>query len=182
MLHINPNSVIPKKSLLVLLFIQALLIALVAAVFIHQEIKTIKRATIQNFKTIARIVGEHAQEMLLFKDQRYLQVMINGLKAQQQIIYVGIYDEDGQLLAYFIDEHIKQAMPVVSYANRNRLTEDYLEVAHPITSNQKVIGWLYLRFALHALNTQVIQTLYFSVLLLLVLLMSSWISLKFVAP
>ncbi|MDY6991067.1 MAG: response regulator, partial [Pseudomonadota bacterium] len=131
---------------------------------------------LQDVKTIARVVGQYAQEALIFKDNTKLQNIINKLKIQQEIIYAGIYDDNGELRAYLLRETDTVApLPVVSYTHHDRLTEHYLEMTHPITLNQKIIGWVYLRFDLQTLNTRIAQLFYFIILLFIGLLISSFL-------
>jgi len=175
MLQITPQSVFKKKDLFLLLLFQTLLFSLIATVFILQETKAIKQATLQDVKTIARVVGQYAQEALTFKDNTKLQGIVNQLKIQQEIIYAGIYDDNGELRAYLLRETDTAAtpIPIVSYNHHDRVTEAYLEMTHPITLNQKIIGWMYLRFDLQTLNTRINQIFFFIALLLIGLVMSS---------
>lgn len=144
MLRLRDVSIRHKLSLIVIVNSGLVLILACVAFVIYDQI-ALKNAMVNDLTSTARVVGANASVALLLDDEQDPQTILDGLVADENIIGVGIYDKDGELLAsYNRDESSSAHQAKIRGEPSCHFGPDRLDIFRPIRINNDAVGTVYI--------------------------------------
>jgi len=149
---------IRKKLILIMMLTTGIIILMVSALFIMNELITFRFGIIKRLTTLAKVVGINSIAAITFNDQKAAEETLTGLSAEPNIVVAGIYKADGNIFAeYYKDvQHNDPNLKIKEiHAQRNRADQeffegypffdDYTDVFEDIIFEGEVIGTVYIQ-------------------------------------
>ncbi len=145
-----------NKLTIIILATSGLMIMVVSAILLANEVVSIKRSVLHNLSTIAKITAINSTAALSFGSPETASELLQALKAEPHIVAGAIYSKDGKLFAKFsripnpelpdrlnfkdIPEARETAPGIYLYAQDSNEATKYLQVAAPVKVKDKSIG------------------------------------------
>jgi len=135
-----------------------LLICGLTALHLRLEYHTLQQQMVDELKFIANFIETQSKPVLGNPDeQQAISRILKNLPAWRHILYAGVHSKDGRLIAGYVNKTANQFEPSVMLQDGSwRVTEQYIELSHPIiTTTASVIeveGRIYLRAGLSGLS------------------------------
>ncbi|WP_232824799.1 HAMP domain-containing sensor histidine kinase [Algibacillus agarilyticus] len=184
----RPTSSIKNTIVLMVMLIAAL--SLTSAFLINGwlEVKQQKLNHETEAKSYADIIAFNASSSILLDDPKNEASRLKALELTQFVENIHVYkiDDFSGELEFFASYNKKGIPPVPAKFTKlesliePKFGESHLELIRPITYDSKIIGYLYLRGSLKALNDRIYNSLYLKIAVLIAsLLVSFMLALKF---
>jgi methyl-accepting chemotaxis protein len=157
MLWFTKTSINRKLTMIILSTCTAVLL-LAGLAMIATEIVTSRRAMVEDMTVLADVLGRHSTPALSFhrdEDAEEVKRNLASLQADPHILIACLFDKERKRFGDYARPEAAQAVPDQPSPDGHRFTSDYLELSHPVESNQKRIGTIYLRIDLGRMYRQV---------------------------
>ena len=162
---------IKYKLIAIILLICGLVIFLTFAVFITNELIAFRQTTIHNLSTLAKVIGINSTAALTFQDPETAQEILSALNVEPSVQIACIFTDTGDVFAAYRNENFPSVLsadhqPVglakceegKVFSQRTyetyRFSLEYLELARPISLNEKLIGKVFIRANLKGLYSR----------------------------
>ena len=90
----------------------------------------------------AKLISSNVKCSLSFDDRKDANSILDSLKIQNYIAFAGIYDNEGQLFAYYYRDDIKKGSFIPSPPSKARYSmhDGYLVVSEPVIVDHQLVG------------------------------------------
>ena len=139
------NISIKNKIIAIILFVSILIVISVFTFVTISYRNSIKTSIINNIKVNARLIAEYCTKSLSFKYPERATTILSKLKSIPQIINAQIYDDGGNLFAFYAKENKIAQLPDFNNLSNHFLKGDYLHVCEPIIYEGHNYGNLYIK-------------------------------------
>ena len=168
---------IRKKMTRVIFLINGIVLFVTCLTFFIYEYYIFRKATIEKYSTIGKLISVNATAALVFDDPEDAKEILEALKTERRIEAACLYDKDGKLFAQYPDSVSANTFPVKPGDEGYIFTSSSLSGFEPITQDTKLLGTLYIRSNLGAMYIRlrlyaIIMTLVITVSFLLAYLFS----------
>lgn len=143
------NLQIKVKLTLVIMFTSLLGLLLSSAAMVAYDWHQARQALINEQQVLAQVIGQRSSAALAFRDKRSAQENMEALSHQKTIVLACLYDNKNQL---FIASPEAEKCPAALDANKQQFSNGYLHIYHQILLNKNLMGSLYIRTSLDALD------------------------------
>lgn len=154
----------------------ALLVA--SGISLYFQISNYKSAIQQNVNHYAEHIAHKASAFLASQDSFALDESMRVLRANENIINVHVYTLDENNSPAFFASYNKPGIAAV-IPQQNRIdelrkpvfTSEYVEIIHPISDNQTLLGYVYLRYSAATLTNLITQSVIVTLVVIVIALL-----------
>ena len=143
------NLPIKTKLILVIMFTSLLGLLLSSGAMVAYDWHQARQALINEQQVLAQVIGQRSSAALAFRDKRSAQENMDALSQQKMIVLACLYDNKSQL---FLASPASKKCPDALDANKQQFSNGYLHIYHQIVLNNNLMGSLYIRTSLDALD------------------------------
>lgn len=143
------NLPIKVKLTLVIMFTSLLGLILSSGAMVAYDWHQARKALINEQQVLAQVIGQRSSAALAFRDKRSAQENMEALSQQKTIVLACLYDNKSQL---FIASPESEKCPDALESNKQQFSQGYLHIYHQILLNKNLMGSLYIRTSLDALD------------------------------
>jgi signal transduction histidine kinase len=169
-LHSSPIS---KKLTLMNMLVSGVALLLACAAFFTYDLLTFRAARVRGLTVQAQIIGSNSVAAIEFNDPHSAENTLSALRAATNIIYAGIYTNQGQPLAAYWRDHPESmpALPVIPEGKQevSQFANDQVALAKVIVFQGKKVGTVYLLSDLKAIDDRLRR---YAIIVIIVLLTS----------
>ena len=169
-LHSSPIS---KKLTLMNMLVSGVALLLACAAFFTYDLLTFRAARVRGLTVQAQIIGSNSVAAIEFNDPHSAENTLSALRAATNIIYAGIYTNQGQPLAAYWRDHPESmpALPVIPEGKQevSQFADDQVALAKVIVFQGKKVGTVYLLSDLKAIDDRLRR---YAIIVIIVLLTS----------
>ena len=165
---------IKHKLRALLLLTSIVMLLLVTAAFVANDIITFRRALVRETTTLADVIGTNSTAALTFEDQKFAEKTLAALGAVPHVLSAAIHTQDGKPFARYqrhgAPENVSPAYlvdSVHSAMDAHTFHNDYLELSRPIILHGNVIGTVSIRSDLRELQTHLQRAAWIVIAILL---------------
>jgi PAS domain S-box-containing protein len=161
----------------IIMLTSSVALLLACAAFATYEVLSFRRSMPTDLNVLAQIIGDNGKSALEFNDPKFAEeTLLASLTAHPHIMAAGLYSKDGKLFAKFLrrDMPNRFTFPGVRLAG-HYFAENHLGLFHPIVSEGKVVGAVYLQSDLRALYARISSYVGICILVLLAALVAAWL-------
>ncbi len=151
----------------------ALLLACVA--FVLHDRFDFRRRLVSELSTLGEIIGSRSAAAILFDDPKAAAESLAALKAQPHIVWAGLYNPRGEVVARYARRGGKAAPPPAPAAPGYRFTGDRLRLATPVVFDGERIGTLLLESDLEEMGARLRRYVGISALVLAASLLAAFL-------
>lgn len=148
------NLPIKYKLILVIMFTSLLGLLLSAAALVAYDWHASRNAMIAEQQVLAQVIGQRSSAALAFRDKRGAQENLDALSQQKALVLACLYDAKG---VAFLASKPDGVCPDLPEKNQQAFSDGFLHIYHQIVLNDKLMGSLYLRTSVDALNQKIQQ-------------------------
>jgi len=133
-----------KKTFLYATFISIISLIIACATFITYDTYSFRRLLVQNYLTLAEIIGKTSASALVFQDSKFASKVLAGLEAETRILAACIYENDGSLFASYLHGSDECKTPT-THPGQYHFHGWKLDIHTPISFEKKQVGILFIR-------------------------------------
>ena len=126
---------------------------------IAYDVSRSRDALVSDAESLARMVGSNSVAALTFGDRRAALDTLASLEERADIVAAALYDRDGSALATWVRSADASAPDRVPAGPAVSLTPSILDVTHPVTFDDQLLGTVLLRVDLRPLRTHLQHTM-----------------------
>ncbi|MBC8094665.1 MAG: PAS domain S-box protein, partial [Akkermansiaceae bacterium] len=137
---------IRRKITAAIMLTSLTVVLLTVAVFMIHDLTTIRRNTIRDFSTLARIIAWNSTAALAFRNENDAREVLSSLAAEPQILSAALYDAQGQLFATY--HHAKSRannFPVAPEPPGHQIERSHILFFESVAQGNTRFGTLYLQ-------------------------------------
>lgn len=151
------HSPIKRKIRWVILLTSAAVLLFTFSAYFVYEIVTFRQTYARQLSVLAKIIAANSTAALAFNIEEDANEILMALKAENHIQAAALYDKDGNLFTYYSQYDAAPAVPQHLPQNRgsHQFQDANLVVLEPVIQNNKLLGMLYLRSDMGAMNERV---------------------------
>ncbi|MGZ5069539.1 MAG: response regulator [Methylobacter sp.] len=133
-------------------------IALLAfsGILLFYEIAFVEKSLINNLQTQADIITENSLASLAFMDEPSTKKTLDALKHNPDILYAGLYNKSGKLLAGYRKSSytLLEPLPSEHLDNAPQLIKDdnFVQITQPVRLDNELLGYLLIRGSFESLD------------------------------
>ena len=146
------NIPIKRKLMTAILLTSGAVLLLTCAAFFVYEYYTFRQNIVRQLSTIGRISAANSTAALAFDNNEDASEILNALKAEQHIVAACLYDKDGKLFSRYPANLDTNSFPGSPEWEGYHFRNSYLEGFQPVIQGSRLIGTLYLKSDLRAMN------------------------------
>ena len=151
-----------------------LALLLACGAFLANEFWTFRDQLVETLRTRAQILAANSTSAVIFFDQRSAEETLGALQADDHVLSAGIYTPEGVLFASYVADGKRREgeLPGPPQTNpAHRFDAGRLALYHPVVSEGKQIGTLFIESDLRQLDERIVRYLVIVALVLLVSLL-----------
>lgn len=126
-------------------------LVLTCSAFFIYEFVSFRQTNIRELTTLGQIIANNTTAPLAFDDAEAANEILASLKAEPHIIVACVYDQEGNIFAYYPPEFSRQLLPKKPEAEGYNFKSSNLEGFQSIANGNNKLGTLYLRSNMGAL-------------------------------
>lgn len=170
MIHRFKDWSTKRKLALIINTVSGAVLLLACAAFYAQEIFTFRRVSVETVSSLSEVVGANSAAALLFGDRAAAEETLSALAARESIVAATIFKPDGTPFADYRRGNTSwswMADETRADAPLDRVRNDHLVVAQPITDKGDVIGFVGICSTLREHRSRLAQYAHITVVILL---------------
>lgn len=170
------NLPFKQKLNWIIMLTSSVALLLACAAFATYEVVSFRRSMPTDLTVLAKITGDNGRSALEFNDSKFAEeTLLASLSAQPHIMSAAIYGKDGRLFAKYLRRNasVKLSIPPLQPPG-HFFAESHLVLFHPMVSEGKRVGTVYLCSDLEALSSRITGYVGICALVLLVSLVTAW--------
>ncbi len=136
---------IKRKLLRAILLTSGAVLLITCSAFFTYELVTFRQSTLSQLSIIGEIIADNSTAALAFNSTSDALEVLASLKAHPHIEAAGIYDNEGELFAYYPQELKGSNLPDSVGRGGYRFIDSYLIGIQPIINKGNRLGTLFLR-------------------------------------
>lgn len=145
------NESIKRKLIRVILLTCSVVLFLTYTSYFIYEYFTFREVTRTQVSTLGKIVAANSTAALAFDSRRDANEILDGLKAEKNIMAASLYAADSSIFAKFPENIPSDQVPAKPGKERYEFKDFHLEGFQPVIQNGKQLGTLYMRFDMAAM-------------------------------
>ncbi|MCF8242308.1 MAG: PAS domain S-box protein [Melioribacteraceae bacterium] len=169
------NLSIKNKLIVIILFTTAIIICAGSVLEVVVNAARYKEEMVNSTIVNARLIGEYSIAPLSFGDEKVAADVINRVETIPSIATGCIYDENDNLFVSYQKTKDNDLPKSIYREVKYLFTEDYLKVFYPIEYKGNKYGTVYLKASTEILNDKINEQIFYTLLLILALLVLSYI-------
>jgi|GEM_PF-6887506 len=167
---------IGRKVSLVVMITSTIVLLLTCSAFLTYEWITFRRAALRDLTTLGQIIGDNSTAALRFRSETEAGELLATLKAEETIVYAGLYDSDGRLFAsYSRDGTIPPSLNESDLRAGHRFTPRHLFLYQNVMRDDHKLGTLYIQSSLATVQKRFLLYGGMALLILLGSYLVAWI-------
>jgi len=152
------NLTIRRKLMSIIMLACTLSLFLVGSVFVFWQWFSLRQSMVRNLSTQAKVIADNSKASITFDEPQDANDVLMALKAEEAIIFGGIYQLDGSIFAYYqnhtSDEvHDDDLNPSEIKLYGHVFDKDSLTVYEPVIVEDKDVGIVCLKSTLSELDS-----------------------------
>ena len=141
-----------SKLLTVSITVTFLSLLVASTVVLSITWNTSKIALVDDMTTQVRIMAENSAAALSFSDKKDAERLLNSLRSIPDIQNAGIYFPSEELFAQYCKSPKIQTPKILPIHVAHKFSNNFIEVHHPVKINNTIIGTVYIKSGLGAIN------------------------------
>ncbi|MGZ5051065.1 MAG: ATP-binding protein, partial [Methylobacter sp.] len=151
-----PNRSIKFKLMFITVLSSGIALLAFSGVLLFYEIKFVEKSLINNLQTQAEIITENSLASLAFMDEPSTKKTLGALKHNPDILYAGLYNKSGKLLAGYQKSSytLSEPLPSEHLGNTRQLIkdDDFVQIIQPVHLDNELLGYLLIRGSFESLD------------------------------
>lgn len=171
---------IHRKLIVIIMLVSLSTLLLASSVLLIYDVYQVRQLMSSGLANSAQLLGNRSNAALIFDDPALAGENLQALQELPHLSLGCIYRQDGELFArYNQTNNPKFRCPTKPDVSNNQVDfrHDYMQLTLPIESNEKRLGYIYLRSSLADVSQRIHQQIYvIMVLVLIVGMFALWLS------
>jgi signal transduction histidine kinase len=142
---------IQQKLTMMIVLTSAVVVVLTCAAFFAYEFLTFRRTMTGNLATLGQVIAANSTAALAFQNEDDAKEILAALKAEPDIVAVGLYNNEGKLFSRYPADLPAEAFPAAPGKDGYRFEQSHLTAFQPVTQGEKRMGTLYLKSGIGAM-------------------------------
>ncbi len=165
------NLPIKYKLNVIILGVCSSILLLTFAVSLTNQWYLYKQSALEELRTLAKVVSENSAAGLVFEDTIALKKNLQALALKKSIVESGIYQKDGQQLAFFSIHSNSAEIQKQNIKNPEIIQKgflfhnDHIDLLYPIILDGEKIGILYLKAGMDEIYSNLAQTGFYALMI-----------------
>jgi PAS domain S-box-containing protein len=139
------SRTIKQKLMLIIMITCSVGLLLASAAILFFEVRGFKQVLRQNTEVMAQVIGANSEAPLTFKDKDAARDTLSALKAEPNVLFACVYNEQGQILATYYREGAQQQIPPPRKEDGHTFEKDTLNLFHTIHKDGEAIGSVFIQ-------------------------------------
>jgi PAS domain S-box-containing protein len=161
------NTPIQQKLVTVMLLTSGAVLLLTCSSFFAYEYVTFRRASVRQLATLGEIIAANSTAALAFDARDDAYEILASLRAERHVVAASLYDQQGNLFAYYPRTMSVNELPPTIGPNGFRFHQGFLIGFKSVVQGERRLGTLYLRSDMGAMYERF--RLYGSIALLVII-------------
>src|SRR5690606_36163676 len=146
------DTPVKRKLMLVNLLTSGVVLLLTCVTFFIYEFHTFRQSTLKTLTSMGEITAANSTAALAFDDAKAAAEILAALQAEQHIITAILYDTLGNPFAYYPSNLSTETLKIRPSFSGFLYQEEHLEGIQPVIMGDQLLGTLYLKSDLKALD------------------------------
>lgn len=142
---------IQQKLTMMIVLTSAVVVVLTCAAFFAYEFLTFRRTMTGNLATLGQVIAANSTAALAFENEDDAKEILAALKAEPDIVAVGLYNREGKLFSRYPADLPVEAFPAAPGKDGYRFEQAHLTAFQPVAQGGKRMGTLYLKSGIGAM-------------------------------
>jgi signal transduction histidine kinase/DNA-binding NarL/FixJ family response regulator len=138
------NMSIKRKLTLMTMLTSSIALILSAASFLIYDLVSFRQLLTKDLMTQAEIISSNSAAAITFKDEKSANVILSGFRAKDDVVSAALYGPEGEIFATYFRDNTHE-LPSLRLTNGSRFNGKYLEVFREVTSENDVVGTVFLQ-------------------------------------
>lgn len=143
------NRSVKQKLMIIILFTSSVVLILTSVAFISYEWFTFRKSLAENVRTLSQVIAGNSTAALAFNNPGDAFETLRALKAEANITRAALFDENGNLFAWYPHEYPASGFPGHPGVPGYKFVKDHLVVYEPVAEGDRVYGVLYMEAGLN---------------------------------
>ncbi len=171
---------IQRKLMRVFMMTSSAVLAVACSIYFVYELFTFRRTMVMHLSMLGKVIASNSTASLAFYNEEDATEVLSAVTADKHILAAALYDEQGELFAWYPDALTPEDFPVYRNQAGYVFKDDLLVGFEPVVQGDRKLGTLFIRSDMLAIYERL--TLYaiiaisvIALSLLLVYLLSRWL-------
>ncbi len=154
------NISIKGKLILIIILISWFTLLVASIAFVGKDIITFRNAMVNDFTSIAQVIGLNSSGALVFNDPHTAKKNLSALRSKPNVTLACIYDKNGNVFATF-SPHKKtdnDIIPPRPQTDRHYFEKNHLFLFHEILLEKEMIGTIFIKSDLSEIRSRLKQS------------------------
>ena len=143
---------IKRKLIIVTLVTSGIVLLLTCASFFAYEFYTFRQSTINHVKTLGKIIAANSTAALAFNSPEDAEEILSAITAEQHLVGAVLFDTTGAFFTKYPPSFSHENIMIKPGMTGFIFTNSHLEGYQPVVQGKRVLGTLFLKSDLKALN------------------------------